>query len=130
MPLALLANWRLIAGGVMAAGALLVWAYIGHLQHTVQAKTAALREASQALKVASAQIADRDETIRSNAEGERQDASQTASFWKGQARAAFNAGVASHRCPGEPPSVQHDLRSLWEAGRFTAAPGVPGKPVG
>lgn len=120
----------LLAGGAALLIATGSGLYVKHLWHVIDGKNIALHEASKALQVASAQIADRDETIRSNAEGERQDASQTASFWKGQARAAFDAGVASHRCPGEPPSVQHDLRATWEAGAFKAAPDVPRKPVG
>lgn len=128
--LGLLANWRLILAGLAAAALVSSGLYVKHLWHVIDGKNVALREASAALKVATAQIADRDATIRSNAEGERHDATQTASFWKGQARAAFTAGVRSHRCPGQPPGVSDDLRATWEVGAFKAAPDVPGEPVG
>jgi hypothetical protein len=121
-------SWKVVAATVSIAAALGLWAYVGHLQNAIHAKDAALREASAALKVCSAQIADRDETIRSNAEGERQDATANAKFWKGQNLAAFNAGARSHRCPGEPVGVSDDLRAIWEQGAFIAAPGLPGKP--
>ena len=126
--LGLLANWRLILAGIIAAAVLGQGLYIKHLWGVIDGKNHDLDKAASALKVAAAQLKDRDAIIKDNAEGERRDATQTATFWKGQCRAAFDAGVASHRCPGEPVGVR-DLRSVWESGAFkAAAPDVPGKP--
>lgn len=95
-------------------------------------KSAALLEAAGALRTAGAAIRARDSIITENAAQEAQDAGQAASFWKGQARAAFDAGYAARRCDAAAPAGGvRDLRTLWEAGRFTAGPGdLPGQPDG
>lgn len=103
--------------------------YIKHLWSVVAEKKAETRKALDALKLADTAIHDRDLKLQANADHEAKDASELANLWKGQTRAAFDAGYASHRCPGEPTGLRApDLRSLWSAGAFKAAPDLPGKP--
>lgn len=115
-----------IGGGIL---------YVRNLQIDDANKTVALRVAAEALRKGAAEIHDRDLKLSLNAEHEATDATHTATFWKGQARAAFDAGFASRRCDvPEPTGMQHDLRALWAAGAFhsgdtgQAAADLPGKP--
>jgi hypothetical protein len=111
------------------------WGLAGRLasaEASSDRKSTALLEAARALRAAGDAIRDRDRIITENAAQETQDAGRVASFWKGQARAAFDAGYAARRCDAAAPAGGvRDLRTLWEAGRFTAGPGdLPGEPDG
>lgn len=89
--------------------------------------TANLKVMQEAVQARDKAIAERDATLAANAAQEAADASQITTFWKGQSRAAFQAGRAS--CPGSPAGGVSDLRSLQESGRFVpGSAGLPGKP--
>ena len=125
----------LVAGlAIMGAWERLPWGYAGravHAEAESARKSKALLAASDALKTAAKVIRDRGAAITENAAQESQDATSTASFWKGQCRAAFDAGYASRRCDGPAPAGGvPDLREAWGAGRFQSPVRVPGKPLG
>lgn len=133
-------------GLVLAAGAT-AWhwtplvgphATIARLRDQITAKDTLLRAASAALTSASAAISQRDAALKDNGSQAAGDANDTAKFWSGQCKAAFNAGYASRSCsaPAVPDGVRGDLRSLWSDGAYqgSAAPtsgaaGVPDQPV-
>ena len=110
-----------------------VFAKLAKYAGKIETQRDALKEAAQALHKAADAIRDRDDALSLNAAQEASDATQTATFYLGAARDAFNAGYASRpRCPGEPApvGVQPDLRALWSAGAIPGSSGVPGKPRG
>lgn len=89
----------------------------------------ALKAAASALRAAGEAIKARDAALVANAALEASDATETATFYRGAARDAFKAGLASRpRCPGEPAGVRDDLRSLQAPGAFRASD-VPGEPA-
>jgi hypothetical protein len=94
------------------------------------AKGAALRQASQALRIAAAEIRAREDQLINLADRERADAADAWAFWKGQCRHAFDAGYAARRCDGGgPDDGVRDLRALQAAGAFKAlGRPVPGQP--
>lgn len=125
--------WREIIGLVLIAALTAAGAFIQHQGEKIAAQKAALRAAATALRTAAGAIRERDGALSANAAQEASDASGTATFFRGAARDAFNAGYASRpRCPGEPAAlgVRPDLRTLWSAGAVPGSPGVPGKPRG
>lgn len=127
----LLKNWKLALSGLALVVIVGLYFYVGHLRTTIAHKTQALAKAASALQAASKAISERDAKILANAAHEAADATDTATFWKGQSRATFDAGFAAHRCPGEPVGLRPDLRTVWQAGAFTPSTGpVPGKPDG
>lgn len=92
-------------------------------------KGAALVRAAGALRTAQRAIAKRDQAITDNAEGEAIDAGATANFWKGQCRAAFDAGYAARRCAAADASGDvRELRDVWGRGAWRAADRLPGEP--
>lgn len=110
------------------------WGLAGRLaasEATAGRRAAALTNAATALKIAGQAIRDRDAALINNGQQEADDATDTAKFWRGQCKSAFDAGYASRRCSaGEPDAAGvRDLRALQAAGAFRArAAGVPGKP--
>jgi hypothetical protein len=100
----------------LTANAGLIWGLLKANQ-TIGAKNEALRAAAGALKAAGEAIKGRDALLLANADREGTDATETASFWKGQCAAAFKAGYAARRCTAEDrPTL--DLRQLMEAGAY------------
>ena len=125
--------WREIVIATLIASLAVAGAFIKHQSGKIETQRDALKEAAQALHKAADAIRDRDDALSLNAAQEASDATQTATFYRGAARDAFNAGYASRpRCPGEPApvGVQPDLRALWSAGAIPGSSGVPGKPRG
>lgn len=125
--------WREILIATLIASLAVAGAFIKHQSGKIETQRDALKEAAQALHKAADAIRDRDDALSLNAAQEASDATQTATFYRGAARDAFNAGYASRpRCPGEPApvGVQPDLRALWSAGAIPGSSGVPGKPRG
>ena len=85
-----------------------------------------LKASQEAVEARDRAIVERDATIRANAAQEASDASQSASFWKGQNLAAFKAGRAA--CPAA-GGVALSLRDAQEAGAYRSpASRLPGKP--
>ncbi len=113
-------------------------AHIARLEADIAHKGDALLKASDALRRASTAISDRDKLLKSNGAQATGEANDTAKFWSGQCKAAFNAGYASRRCDApagdQPVGMSVDLRSLWEAGAYPgstpATAGVPAQPGG
>lgn len=117
----------LIAGACSLALNVAGGLYVKHLRGALTDTRAELTDAKAKLKTANQSIKARDDAILAGAERERVAANSSANFWKGQTRAAFDAGYAAKRCAGEPVGVRPDLRTVWEAGRFTAG-AMPVKP--
>lgn len=125
--------WREILIAALIASLALAGAFIKRQAGKIGDQRVALKEASGALRKAADAIRDRDDALSLNAAQEASDATQTATFYRGAARDAFNAGYASRpRCPGEPApvGVQPDLRALWSAGAIPGSADLPGKPRG
>lgn len=120
--LALMAGWERLPWGAVSRA--------DRAEAASAAKSKALRKASDALADAAKAIDARDTAISENAAREALDATDTASFWKGQARAAFQAGYASRRCDGASTDRVHDLRELWQDGAYPGSSDVPGKSGG
>ncbi|WP_340645335.1 hypothetical protein [Phenylobacterium sp.] len=123
--------WRETLIAALVASLALAGAFIKHQSGQIADQKAALKTAAEALHKAADAIRDRDDALTANAAQEASDATQTATFYRGAARDAFQAGYASHpRCAGEPApvGVQSDLRALWSAGSIPGSPGVSGKP--
>lgn len=123
--------WREILIATLIASLAVAGAFIKHQSGKIETQRDALKEAAQALHKAADAIRDRDDALSLNAAREASDATETATFYRGAARDAFKAGLASRpRCPGEPAGVRDDLRSLQSAGAFRASdvPGEPAKP--
>lgn len=112
---------------VGAWGGLQTWR-LDRAHKNIAAKNLALERASDELLRAAGAIRARDLAIVLNADGEAMDARQTATFWKGQCRAAFDAGYASRRCAAGEPDGVRDLRTLQSAGAYAGSAIVPVQP--
>ncbi|PHY13391.1 hypothetical protein CSW58_06070 [Caulobacter sp. B11] len=121
---------------VMAGYERAPWGLAARLDRSDSARTRAalaLTRAGGALTLAADQIRARDKAMKSNGRGEALDAAATAQFWKGQCRAAYDAGYASRSCSGPAADDRvRDLQGLWSAGAYTGrrAAGLPGQPGG
>ncbi|MDO8800026.1 hypothetical protein [Phenylobacterium sp.] len=121
--------WREILIAALVASLALAGAFIKHQAGKIGDQRDALDKAASALRTAADAIRDRDKAATDKAALEASDATETATFYRGAARDAFKAGLASRpRCPGEPAGVRDDLRSLQAPGAFRASD-VPGEPA-
>lgn len=121
--------WREILIAALVASLALAGAVIKHQSGKIGEQRTALDKAAGALRTAANAIRARDKAATDKAALEASDATETATFYRGAARDAFKAGLASRpRCPGEPAGVRDDLRSLQAPGAFRSAD-VPGEPA-
>lgn len=121
--------WREILIAALVASLALAGAFIKHQSGDIAHKRDALKAAAGALRTAGEAIRARDKAATDKAALEASDATETATFYRGAARDAFKAGLASRpRCLDEPAGVRDDLRSLQAAGAFRSSD-VPGEPA-
>ena len=119
--------WREIIVLVLIAALTAAGWMIQHQGEKIDTQRDALKAAAGALRTAGEAIRSRDKAATDKAALEASDATETAQFYRGAARDAFKAGLASRpRCPGEPAGVRDDLRSLQAAGAFRSSD-LPGE---
>lgn len=111
---------------VGAWGGLQTWR-LDRAHQALRVSASALQRASGALEGAAEAIRTRDAAIAANAALEATDAGQAAAFWKGQCRAAFDAGYASRRCADGVSDGVRDLRTLVAPGAYAGSSGLPGQ---
>lgn len=119
-------------------------ARISALTDTLAKRDKTIADQVQQLQAADLSLQLRDEALKLNGQGAADEAAQASTFWRGQCRAAFEAGYASRKCtaggagdPGAGPGpggVRRDLRSLWADGAYghgeTGADRLPAQPKG